>query len=282
MEGLGTGTLEEGPQPYCLCLCCINPPTMLLADHSWPFLGKFKDSRQSFGSAGTGSWLSTQGLLFSCQETAHPLAQWGSRTASPVCAVLGTSLGNTFLSLIPGEENDLLEASSIAELGLGALVDSSWLKDGLICENADASNPNIIVPVVCCPVGLPPAGLCAACPRPDQMRLKWLLLTATRQMCTQRRWACSKLRCSPWARAARSGHWSACAPRKALGPSWGYISFTRVVVGVASTPFATATWALAPDFSEGSEEWWRSTESVNSLDETSCLLWGQTQSAQIR
>lgn len=163
----------RGPS-HTASVCAVSIPTMLLADHSLgPFLESYGTPQTSLlGELVPGAWLVPRASSFLPRNclTSPPFGPSGARTASPVCAVLGTSLGEA-ISLIPGERL-ALEASSTAELGLGAhpLI-PSWLKEKAdVRECTDASNPVSLSCVVEL-VGLPP-GLCATCPRPDQMRPK--------------------------------------------------------------------------------------------------------------
>ena len=123
-------------------------PNMLLADHSLsPFLESYRTPQTSLWGGGVlapGTWLVPRASSFLPRNclTSPPFGPSGARTAPPVSAVLGTSLGEA-ISLIPGGERLALEASSIAELGLGARpLIPSWLKDKAdVREHADASSP---------------------------------------------------------------------------------------------------------------------------------------------
>lgn len=122
---LGTGTLEGGEPSGTASVCAVSP-SMLLADHSHsPFLESYRTPQTRWGVLGPGAWLVPRASSFLPRNclTSPPFGPSGARTASSVCAVPDTSLGEA-ISFMQGGERLALEASSIAELGVGA---RSWI-----------------------------------------------------------------------------------------------------------------------------------------------------------
>ena len=108
---------------------------------------------------------------------------------------------------------------------------------------------------------------------PGQTRraLRWFLPTSHQQMCTQGRWACSKLRCSPWMRQPGGKNLVCLCPQEGSRP---FLELW-VVVGVASTPFCHHHLGpLLLTFQRAPRRKWRRRRatSANSLWTTSCPL----------